>query len=513
MHEELIPPAKKARHNVFVKYLILLISFFGSIGFVNTLVTGAFFYQFKQSVTGEEERIEPESDSVPYENIEELKPSFDLRYYVLAIGFDLQVYQIVTEDGYVLELHRFVDPKHSEEDRRKRPPILMQHGLLGSSGGYVTGGRSSLAFYLHQAGYDVWLGNNRCGFEPKHRFYEGNLMHNEQYWDWDIRELAYYDLPCIIDNVLSHKPDHMTLSYVGHLQGCTQCYLMLRNSHLKEYHEKLNIFFQLAPAVFPGRLFHERAFIKFMHHRGRLTYQLIFGCCSFLRNLGQFRYLIGRWKLFRALSYMMYKYLFGWKTKHWNKHKKVWHFHFLFNLSYVSARLMNWWLSEWVPEGFSNQVLPHECYFNGENCAPTSVTPTKNGIPTKSYFPYEKSWFKLNEDDVVVPMIVFACGDDNLVDHQRLLAHLRYHELAAYEEGANLRIHELEGYDHLDVIYADNIKDTVASIIIETLEEFSSHRAPSKNTLNNIVNASTNEKVEANSLSSLPVASQLAVEA
>ena len=53
--------------------------------------------------------------------------------------------------------------RYRNPSQKPKFPILMIHGLLQSAGAYCTNDNDSLAFYLCKAGYDVWLGNNRCG--------------------------------------------------------------------------------------------------------------------------------------------------------------------------------------------------------------------------------------------------------------------------------------------------------------------------------------------------------------
>ncbi|PHJ23079.1 triacylglycerol lipase [Cystoisospora suis] len=48
-----------------------------------------------------------------------------------------------------------------ETEKREKPIVFFQHGLLESSLNWITGGSHSLAFMLAEEGCDVWLGNNR----------------------------------------------------------------------------------------------------------------------------------------------------------------------------------------------------------------------------------------------------------------------------------------------------------------------------------------------------------------
>ena len=84
----------------------------------------------------------------------------------------VEVHEVVTPDGYILQLHR-IPPTPGAVSR----PVFLQHGLLCSSACWVTNGRQryvaqgradkalillfSLAFVLADLGFDVWLGNFR----------------------------------------------------------------------------------------------------------------------------------------------------------------------------------------------------------------------------------------------------------------------------------------------------------------------------------------------------------------
>lgn len=470
MFEELTPPEKVSKHNAFVKYCYIAISWLGSTFYLNILLTGAIFYHLRDLITGREKFNEPIPQGPsngymarkPYPNLRRMKPKKDLRYFALQMGLDLEEYSIVTKDGYCLPLHRLIIVGDKERDHKK--PILLQHGLLSSSGCWITGGYNSLAYYFIEMGYDVWLGNNRSNFEPKHKNYNGNLMNNEKYWDWDIRELAYYDLPCIIENVLSHKPNHEKLVYVGHSQGCTQSFLMLKNGNLKQYHDKIEYYIGLAPAIFPGKLFHERKFIKFLHGLGPTGFKLFFGPCSFLRIMIFFRNTFARTRMYEKLAYMLFKYLFGWTGKKWDQSKRIWHFHFIFNCSYVSAKLFTWWTGYYREDGFASALLPYEDY---KSDAHYKYNPSVKAQPdSKQYFAFGNSWFEPTQ--VTIPMLIFTGDLDYLVDGYRLLTHMKHYE-PGYVEGVNFDHVELDDHSHLDVVWAEDVIGRIGKVIHDKL--------------------------------------------
>lgn len=543
------PEPKGKFHSTFVRYFLIFSSSINSFLFIFVLVCCAVYHHILDNITGREKNNRPKKNNdtekylvrEPYPNIGKVKVTDNLRYYAQLLDLDLEEYPITTKDRYVLTLHRLIQPKESAEERNQRTPILLQHGLLLCSGAWLTPGRNSLAYYFVEKGFDVWMGNNRCGFEPKHTEYSGNLFHNEQFWDWDVRWLAYYDLPCIIDNVLSKKPMHDKLFLVGHLQGCTQLLILLRNGEFADIHKKIEYFFALAPAAFPGIMFYERSFIKFMHNRSLKDFRFIFGCCCFLKILGFTRKIIGTTWMFRSLSYVMFKYLFGWSIKNSYNHNKVIHLQFFFNISNISSRLMSWWLSEPVKEGFLNQLQPQAAYLDGTNAvftpaasllekqeagtnevkaeeganevkaepgveasttvsdiavtapdaatAPESVltAETKEAVPepeiplhaddSQTFFPYKEEWFTSTLFKNLIPIMAFIGGEDFLVDGKRFITHMRHYERHFYKEGNNLELVEVPDYNHLDVIWALNCIGNVGMPIEARIETVMRNRA------------------------------------
>lgn len=101
------------------------------------------------------------------------------------------------------------------------PPVLLQHGLIDSSDGWVVRDDSSPAFVLANAGYDVWLGNNRGNkYSRRHQTLSPE---SEKFWDFSWEELGTYDLPAFTEYILA-TTGYKKLGYVGHSMGTTQVF-------------------------------------------------------------------------------------------------------------------------------------------------------------------------------------------------------------------------------------------------------------------------------------------------
>lgn len=152
-------------------------------------------------------------------------------------GYKLEVHNVTTDDGYILELHRIPGENQS---------ILLQHALGGSSDNFILNGPGeALAYALSDAGYDVWLGNNRGNVYSRNH----TTLSPEHYrfWNFSFHEMAVNDIPAMIDYILL-TTEQSSLHYIGHSQGATTLLILL--SEKPEYKEFIGSAYLLAPLVY-----------------------------------------------------------------------------------------------------------------------------------------------------------------------------------------------------------------------------------------------------------------------
>lgn len=352
----------------------------------------------------------------------EKKLTLDLRYYIQLEGLDLIEHVITTSDGFRIILHRIIDPEEPEEKLDKRYPILLQHGLMQSSAAFCTSGHDSLGLYLFKSGYDVWLGNNRCGFHPRHRLYRYLNIHM---WQWGINELGTKDIGAMLDFITdSTKASKVALA--AHSQGTTQTFYALCKDSQPDMGNRLSSFSALSPAVYTGSIL-DRWYFKFIRYLPQHIYHVFFGHHAFIGLMAKFHVIMPE-KLYTFFGYLMFNYLLGWDDRLWNPVYKD--RQFLFSPTYVSAELMYWWLGK---SGFAS----NGCIFDES----------------------AERWF---DSDTFPPLGLFVPGRDTLVDPNALVT-----RLSSYEQFKIMKVFDLPSYSHLDVLWAADVIEKIGKPLNE----------------------------------------------
>ncbi|RAO67378.1 uncharacterized protein BHQ10_003390 [Talaromyces amestolkiae] len=412
----------------------------------------------------------------------------DIGYYARRVGLDVETFKVQTEDGFILKMWHVYNPKEytplpeSERgfrqpdvfyDRKtkdfaqknRRYPVLLIHGLLQSSGAYCVNDDDSLAFFLCKAGYDVWLGNNRCGFEPQHK----TLKYSDpRMWCWNIRHMGVLDLPAFISRVL-YETGFEKVGLICHSQGTTEAMVALAEDQRPDLGERISVFCGLAPAAYAGPLI-KKAYFRFMRIISPNAFRLFFGIHCFIPLMMTMHGLLPS-RLYGALGYQIFSYLFDWSDRRWDRGLRDRMFQF--SPVYVSAESMRWWLGR---DGFAVQkcILATEEQglreeeedreYDESNDEPDSTAE----LTTTPSDRKQSAWY----GPKTPPFAFWVAGSDGLVDGRRLLRRIRN----GREPHVRL-VHEkvIEGYEHLDVLWAmdaiEQVGKEVAEVVWKTISE------------------------------------------
>lgn len=170
------------------------------------------------------------------------------RDMIVDAGYPYEEHNTVTQDGYILTMHRI--PYGIAGPSDNRPAVFLQHSLLCSSADWlVLGPERALAFLLADRGYDVWLGNARGNTHS--RAHVSMSPESKEFWDFSWHEIGIYDLPAMIDLVTGFT-GQPKIQYAGHSQGTTSFFIMM--SMVPEYNEKILSAHMLAPVAFMSNL-------------------------------------------------------------------------------------------------------------------------------------------------------------------------------------------------------------------------------------------------------------------
>jgi pimeloyl-ACP methyl ester carboxylesterase len=397
----------------------------------------------------------------------------DVAYYARRVGLDVEEFKVQTEDGFIIALWHVYNPveyvpcgaearehqspnvfvdeggkahtylRKQYTDGSRRYPVLLMHGLLQSAGAYCTNDDDSLAFFLCKAGYDVWLGNNRCGFEPRHTTLD---YYDPRMWAWNIRQMGVLDLPALISRVLL-ETGFEKLGLVCHSQGTTETFVALAKEQRPDLGKKISVFCALAPAVYAGPLI-GKMYFKFMRVISPSMFRIFFGIHAFIPfMMTMHRMLPGT--LYGAMGYRVFSFLFNWTDDRWERDLRDRMFQFA--PVYVSAESMRWWLGR---ECFARQkcILATREEGQAEDAEDEEQEKEREENERAAGHGDIKhierlSWY----NEQAPPFAFWIAGSDDLVDGRRLL---RRFERGREPHVQLVHSKVIEEYEHLDVIWA-----------------------------------------------------------
>ncbi|KAI0176183.1 alpha/beta-hydrolase [Hypoxylon sp. FL1284] len=406
----------------------------------------------------------------------------DVGYYARRVGLDVEEFQVQTEDGFIIDLWHVYDPREytklSDEERayrgpepftgdtrkrlkdpsqKRKFPVLLMHGLLQSSGAYCVNDDDSLAFYLCKSGYDVWLGNNRCGFQPKHALLDYS---DPRMWCWNIRQMGVFDLTALVSRVL-FETGFEKIGLICHSQGTTQTFVALAKEQRPELGEKLTVFCALAPAAYAGPLI-GKMYFKFMRVISPGLFRVMFGIHAFIPLMMTMHSILHP-GLYGWLGYMVFSFLFDWTDTRWDRGLRDRMFQFA--PVYVSSESMRWWLGRECFAKHKCILATKEEWRSEEREDGTDGPLAETSSQQREHHKKRKgmtAWY----NEQVCPFALWVAGSDCLVDGEKLLRR--------FERGREPNVKVVHSkvipeYEHLDVIWAMDAVDQIFKEIREVL--------------------------------------------
>ncbi|XP_044739787.1 uncharacterized protein LOC123301120 [Chrysoperla carnea] len=169
----------------------------------------------------------------------------------LKFGYPAENHKVQTDDGYLLTVLRIPHGKNDNNTQTNRPIAYLHPGLLCSAACFTDyGPPDALAYFLVDAGYDVWIPHPRgTSFSRNHTTF--NSMKDKKYWNFSWHEMGTIDVPNTIDYILQVTKSTQ-VNYIGHSQGTTVLFVML--SENPEYNTKIKVAVALAPIAFMENL-------------------------------------------------------------------------------------------------------------------------------------------------------------------------------------------------------------------------------------------------------------------
>lgn len=430
----------------------------------------------------------------------------DPGYYARRAGLEMETFDVQTEDGFIIQLWHLFDPREAQpsrpemrrfksasvfrkdlvndarkngsvfpqyQDGHRRYPVLLMHGLLQSSGAYCCTDDRSLAFYLAKSGYDVWLGNNRCGTNPRHIQLDYT---DPRMWAWNIRQMGVLDLAALTSRVLE-ETGFEKLGLVCHSQGTTQTFVALAKEQRPELGDKLSVFCALAPAAYAGPLI-KKAYFKFMRAITPSMFRIIFGIHAFIPLMVWCHGLLPP-ALFGFLGYHVFSFLFEWTDERWERDLR--NRMFQFAPVFVSSESMRWWLGrecfakqrcilatrkEGIIEDEEDEEEERRLHSKLESIGPANDKIDVNCTKSEHRHGHEHraryAWY----NERAPPFALWVAGNDHLVDGRRLLRR--------FDKGREPYVHVvhkkiIEGYEHLDVLWAMDAIEKVGREVREVI--------------------------------------------
>ncbi|PIC27693.1 hypothetical protein B9Z55_019868 [Caenorhabditis nigoni] len=377
--------------------------------------------------------------------------SVDLEFYldtpevIKSWGYPVEVHNVTTKDGFILQLHRIPygrDSPISSLDDRPRPVIFLQHGFLCSSFDWVANlPHQSAGFVFADAGFDVWLGNFR-GNTYSRKHVTLNPDKDREFWNWSWDQISEYDLPAMIGKALEVSGAE-SLYYTGFSMGTLTMFAKLSvDPSFSRYIKK---YFALAPV---GTIKHARGVFSFLGRHFGANYQEyvtkygsdeLFGSSWLFKKV--VKYTCGLFDTLEELCSDITMLFVGTSSDHWNQTR-------------VPVYLAH------TPAGSSSNVMAHlDQMFSYGGTPAYDMGEEKNLKKYGQKLPPQYNFTSISD----IPIHLFWSEDDWLSTKQDLQETLFTQLNPQVVQGS----YQISNYNHLHFIWGTDAVDKVYKRIID----------------------------------------------
>jgi len=430
---------------IFGSVLLVLESFIRIITHLLPDPIISWFYQrsrdFWHKITGQRFTAElPKAQRDYRALVERVRSAVDFEELCKIWGYVPEEHVVQTKDGYLLAVHRIPCKKGERKTRpgttTGKPVIYMHHGLLMNSEIWVclTAEERCLPFVLAEAGYDVWLGNNRGNKYSRKTAHMGNV-HTDNFWDYSIDEFCLFDIPDSIHYVLKATKAEK-LSYIGFSQGTAQAFAAL--SVHPDLNEVVDIFVALAPAMAPPGL--ASPIVDALMKASPSLMYLFFGRRAILSSATFWQSILYPPIFVKAIDIGL-QLLFNWQSRNITQSQKIAAYAHLYSFTSVKS-VVHWF-----------QIMRNQKFqMYDEDFEGPSMSLSRRSFFHPARFPTR---------NIVTPIVLLYGMSDSLVDINVMLSELPEHTVAI----------GIPGHEHVDMIWAEDVHELVIPRVLDALKE------------------------------------------
>ncbi|KAF8323802.1 triacylglycerol lipase [Clavulina sp. PMI_390] len=374
--------------------------------------------------------------------VERIRAARNFEELCLLQGYTPEEHVVRTSDGYLLGIHRLPSKKgegRARPGRRSNKPVVyLHHGLLMNSEIWVclTDEQRCLPFVLVEKGFDVWLGNNRGNKYSKKSMTLS--PDSNKFWDFSIDNLCMSDIPETLQYILDvTQPPSGKLSYIGFSQGSAQAFAAL--SVHPQLNDKLSVFIAIAPAFSPKGLATEIV-DAFMKTSPNMLF-LFFGRKAILPSTIMWQSILYP-PIFVKIIDAALIFLFRWYSRKISPNQKLAAYAHLYSFASVKS-VVHWFqiMRTGVFQMYDDDALS---WYGGNFYHPAKF-PTFN---------------------IATPIVLLYGDSDSLVDIEKMRTQLPADTVSV----------ALEGYEHIDCLWGENVHIDVIPKVVEALKEFKSEK-------------------------------------